>query len=118
MYLVQRKSKYGNKSTVFDGRVYHSKFEAGVAKDLELAKHAVQAKERVVKVTPQYRIKLKVNGHHICDYLMDFFVEYADGHQEFIEVKGFETMLWRYKWKLLEAIAPIEYPGIDLRIIK
>jgi len=40
---------------------------------------------------------LTVNGHFIANYYMDFQVWYADGHVEFIEVKGMEMDLWKMK---------------------
>lgn len=118
MYITRKGPKYGNITSEFNGRIYHSKKEAGYAKILETLKKASRKEERVVHIVPQYKIDLKVNGKHICNYYMDFYVEYADGGKKFIEVKGFQTDIWRLKWKILEAIQPIEYPDIELEIIK
>jgi hypothetical protein len=32
----------------------------------------------------QIRLKLMVNGQHICDYVCDFAVKYADGRRELV----------------------------------
>jgi len=125
-----RQNKFKNKKTVFGGRQYHSKLESSVAADLELARHAVEPRERVVDVVPQFPIDLYLNGNvitdvatpnvtvKICRYYMDFKVTYADGHVELIEAKGFATDLWRLKWKLTEGLYMTKYPDVELRIIK
>ena len=118
MFMVRRGSKYNNVSREYNGRIYHSKKEAAFAQQLDTLKNATYSEDRVVKVVPQFKIDIKVNGQHICNYYVDFYIEYADGKKKFVEVKGFETEVWRLKWKILEAIQPIEYPDIDLEVIK
>ena len=118
MYLVRKGNKYGATTNEYNGRTYHSKKEAAFAKQLDILKKAVYAEDRITKVVPQYKIDLKVNDKHIANYYVDFYVEYANGKKKFIEVKGFVTEVWRLKWKILEAIQLIEYPDIDLEIIK
>lgn len=113
-----RPNKFRNKRTTFGGRQYASKLESSVAADLELAKKATRKEERVVEVRPQYRVDLKVNGRHICNYYVDFYVKFADKHEELWEAKGFQTEVWRLKWKLLEAIWGKEHPEVILRIIR
>ncbi len=108
------KNKYNAKKTVFGGRKYDSKFEAKVAADLEWRKKAGELKE----IIPQFKIPLAVNGHHIANYYMDFKVIHKDGQVEFIEVKGFETPVWRMKWRILEAIKDEIEPGVELTLIK
>ena len=49
----------------------------------------------VTEIIPQYKIDIRVNGKHICNYYMDFKVIKSDGTIEFHEVKGFETDVWR-----------------------
>ena len=58
----------------------------------------------VEKYERQYKIDLIVNNISVGKYYIDFKVYYKDGHVEYHEVKGFETDLWRIKWKLAKAI--------------
>lgn len=105
MYTQRGANKYGAKKKEFQGRSYMSKGEAGYAQQLELRRKAHEIKE----ITPQYRIRLDVNGYHICNYIVDFRVVMADGSVEFHEFKGYATNLWRLKWKLTEALYGKEY---------
>lgn len=98
MYL-QKWQKYNAKSTEYDGKVYHSKFEAGYAAELDLR---VKAKD-IKKWERQIRLDLKVNGMHIANYYIDFIVYHNDGSREFVETKGLSLGEWRIKWKVLEA---------------
>ena len=107
------RAKYGNKSAEYDGKMYHSKFESKVAQDLDLRKAAGELTE----IQRQVKISLDVNGFHICNYYIDFVVTRQDGIKEYIEVKGFPTELWKFKWKLLEALYR-DKPGIEMIVIK
>ena len=88
-----------------------SKKEAGYAQELDLRKKAGEIKE----IDPQFRLRLDVNGFHICDYLVDFRVVMADGSEELHEVKGWETMLWQYKWRLTEALYGDKYKLVVIK---
>ena len=44
------------------------------------------------------------NGYHIANYYIDFVIQENDGTETWKEVKGFETDVWRMKWKLTEAL--------------
>lgn len=115
MYRVIRQSfsKFGNVRKVFKGRSYHSKKEARYAQELELRRiaHDIKAWK------PQVRIRLDANGQHICDYYIDFEVEHNDGLIEYVEVKGFETEVWRLKWKIFESIYG-RNPNYKLTIVR
>lgn len=104
MYRVQQKSanKYNSTSHEYNGRVYHSKAEAGWAQNYDLMLKSGELTE----VIPQYKIPLDVNGKHICNYIIDFKLTHADGEEEYAEIKGFDTDTWRLKFKLLEALHP------------
>jgi len=80
--------------------MYHSKKEAGYARELDLLYRAGEIKDW----EGQYKLPLDVNGYHICNYIVDFKVINKDGSIELHEVKGFETEIWRLKWKLTEAL--------------
>jgi len=95
-----KRSKYGNKKARYSGRLYDSKFEAKYA---EILDWRIRAGE-VTEVVPQYKLELCVMGVHICNYIVDFKVTLADGTVEYHEVKGFETDLWKIKWRLAQVI--------------
>lgn len=105
MFYQRSGSKYGNQTREYNGRTYDSKLEARYAQDLDLLKKAKQIKDW----EGQYRIKLDVNGYHICNYIVDFKVTMPDGSIELHEVKGFRTSTWELKWKLTEALFGKEY---------
>lgn len=111
---VKKQSKYGNVSVIFQGKQYASKFEAKYAHDLEIRRKA----KEIDRWERQVKISLDVNGKHICNYYIDFVVYYPDGRKEFVEVKGFETEVWRLKWRLFEAIMETDEPNSTLTIIK
>lgn len=107
-------SKYGAKSTQYEGITYHSKMEAAYAQELDLRLYAKDIKswER------QIPIELKVNGFKICTYYVDFLIHHNNGDKELIEVKGFETEVWRLKRKLLEAVYLVENPEYSYTVVK
>ena len=130
MFYQKRGNKYGAKSSIYNNRSYHSKKEAGVARDLDLARNAVEEKDRVVDIIPQFSIHFWITKdgvltddpeegvYKIAQYRPDFKITYAEGHQEILEEKGFWTTDALFKWRLTEALYSIKYPGIVLTIIK
>jgi hypothetical protein len=78
----------------------------------------VRGADRVVHWKPQVRIPIVVNGVKICDYVADFLVSYANGTEELVEVKGFETPEWKLKKRLLDATYLAERPAIKFTIVK
>ena len=113
MWYQKRHNKYGAISTEYNGMIYHSKFEASYARELDLR---LKTKE-IEKWERQKKISLDVNGYHICNYYIDFIVYHHDKTIEYVEVKGFETWLWRIKWKLFEALYS-DKPNIILTVVK
>jgi hypothetical protein len=97
-------TKYKNTKQTYDGYSYMSKLESAYAQQLDLR---VKAKD-IKGWRRQEKIRLDVNGKHICNYYMDFVIEHNDNSEEFVEVKGFETEAWRLKWKLFCALYPDE----------
>ena len=77
-----------------------SKFEAGVAQQLELRKKA----KDIVDYQEQVKIPLIVNGFLVCNYYIDFVIQHVGGEVEYLEAKGFSTPTWKLKWKLFEAL--------------
>lgn len=95
MFYTSRQSKYG----AVKQNGYDSKKESAYAQELELRKRAKDIKD--------YKGQVKIelfgeNGTRVCNYFVDFEVTHNDGSTEYVEVKGFETAIWRLKWRLFE----------------
>lgn len=86
----------------YNGRVYHSKAEARKAAALDVL---VRAK-KISGWKAQGTIVLAVNGKTICLMRPDFVVNHNDGRQQWLEVKGHETEVYKLKRKLLAALFP------------
>ena len=95
-----RYNKYNAKKSSYGGRSYHSGLERAYAEKLDWQKKACEIKSW----TPQFKLSLDVNGVHIANYFIDFAVNLIDGRIEMHEVKGYETDLWRMKWRHAKAI--------------
>jgi len=95
-----QRNKYNSKKTMYNGRSYDSALEASYAKELDWRKKAKEIKE----IVPQFKLELYVSDKLICNYYVDFKVVLCDGVIEYHEVKGFETDVWRIKWKLAHAL--------------
>ena len=107
-------SKYGNIKQEYNGRRYDSKLEAARAQELDLLKKAGE----IVEIIPQYKIELRANGHLICNYYVDFYIEYKDGSIVLEEIKGYETDVFRFKRRLLEALYLPEHPEMEYIVLK
>ena len=100
-----RKNKYNAKTSLYNGRSYHSRKEASYAETLDWLKKSGEIKDW----KPQKKIEIYVNGKHICNHYVDFEVYYYDGRIEWHEVKGFATNEWVLKRRLVEAIFDTKY---------
>ncbi len=98
-YIQRSGNKYHAKSTIYNDVVYHSKFEAAYAESLDVLQKAGDIKSW----NRQVKLDLQVNGKHITNYYIDFIVHHNDGTREFVECKGFETDVWRMKWRIFES---------------
>lgn len=115
MWRQRRGNKYHAVSVMYNGRQYHSKKEAAYAAELDLRLKAGD----INAWFPQYKVELIVNKYHICDYYVDFQVFHKNGQVELVEVKGFETEVWRLKRKLLEATVIAKAKGkIEYTVVK
>lgn len=110
----QNRNKYKAVRQTFKGRSYHSKKEAQYAAELEWRLKAGE----IVEYIPQYPLRLYVNEKKICNYFIDFKVIYPDDTVELVEVKGFETDVWRLKWKLTQALLDEIEPNATLVLVK
>lgn len=115
-YWQKSGNKYHSKSTQVEGITYHSKLEAGYADELRIR---LMAKD-IAGWERQVKIDLTVNGYHITNYYIDFVITNNDGSKEWVEVKGFETEVWKIKWRLLEALFDTmkENPDDKLTVVK
>ena len=95
-------NKYNNKKSSYGGRMYDSIKEAAYAEEMDWLKKAGE----ITEIIPQFKIDIRVNDVHVCNYYIDFKITYANERVEYHEVKGFETDVWRLKWKLCKAIFP------------
>src|SRR5437870_2623070 len=110
MHYVRHANKYGAQRKEFNGRLYDSKAEAGIAQEVELLRRSGE----VVKVEPQRTFNLYgKNGGRVCTHRPDFLLTFKDGHREVWECKGFATDVWRIKLKLFED----NYPEIVYYVI-
>lgn len=108
-------NKYGAKRTVAnDGIKRDSKYEASVADELLMRKNTGD----ILDYDSQVKIDLKVNGQHVCNYYIDYVVTHKDGTIELLEAKGFETDLWKFKWRILEITHNEIYPNSILTVVK
>lgn len=101
--MYQTFNKYHNKRTDYNGRMYDSKKEANHAAQLDMQRLASDPAQKVLKVVPQYRMNLLVNGKKVGAYVADFLVSFADGHKEIQDVKGVKTPIYKLKKKMVEA---------------
>ena len=99
-WYLQKGNKDHAKRHEYNGYTYHSKMEAAYAAELDLR---LRAKD-IIGWRRQVPLELCLNGKKICTYRIDFIVEYADGTEDWVEIKGLETPEWKLKWKMTEAI--------------
>lgn len=100
--MPKKENKYHAKGRNYNGRWYDSNKEAAYAENLDWRVKAGEVKE----VIPQFKIELRINDKLICNYYIDFKLIMTDGSEEYHEVKGFETELWKFKWRMTEALHP------------
>ncbi len=110
MKWLNQKNKYSAKKTTYNGRLYDSKLEASVARDIDIL-----IKAKVIRnVVPQVDFILYgKGGTKICVHKVDFMVEYTDGKVAVIEAKGVATALFRLKHKLFLD----NHPDIDYILV-
>lgn len=98
-FFNNSKNKYGNNTSVYNGRTYDSIKEANYAKELDWRKKAGEIKE----IIPQFKLPLSAHGVHICNYFVDFKVILKDGSTEYHEVKGLIIQPFPIKFKMAKA---------------
>ena len=87
-----KRSKYGNRRTLYEGVMFDSQKEASRAVELDMLKRAGE----VICWTPHVVFPLSKG----VSYEADFVIVYADLHVEVEDVKGVRTKEYRIKKKL------------------
>ncbi len=111
--VIKQKNKYSAIKKEYKGGLYMSRKEARYAQELDLLLHA----HKIKSWRRQVKIPLDNNGYPICNYYIDFEITHNDDLVEFVEVKGFETEVWKLKWKIFESIYG-RNPNYKLTIVK
>ncbi|MFZ2809414.1 MAG: DUF1064 domain-containing protein [Desulfosalsimonadaceae bacterium] len=92
-------SKYHNVLTECDGIRFQSKKEAKYYRELLCRVHAGEVRYFLRQVP----MALRGGAKYVCD-----FVEFwTDGSVHYVEIKGFETAIWKLKKKIVEDQYPI-----------
>lgn len=119
MYTQRYGNKYGAKKTEYQGRKYDSKYEAGIAQELDLRLKAGE----FVEVTPQYKLEMwcyRENGLPAfkVSHKVDFRAEKPDGSFLLVEAKGVETTDYKWRRKFLENIWLPDHPEYEYEVVK
>lgn len=111
-------NKYRNKKIIIDGIKFDSIREGAVYVDLKKQLKMGQIKELELQVpfTLQEKFKDEYGACRAITYKADFVVTHNDGLKEIIDVKGYETVEFKLKWKMLRKL---QYgKGTKLTIMK
>ncbi len=102
-------NKFRNEPKTVDGIRFASKLEANRYLQLKMMK----AGGLITDFVTQKTYYLEVNGMHICRYIADFEINWADGRVTVEDTKGVETPEFKLKKKLMLAIH-----GIEIELVK
>ena len=121
MTYAQRYTKYRAKRTEYQGEVYDSKLEAGVAMQLDMRLKAGE----IVAVERQFQvvcIPYTKDGRPMptlaVRHKIDFRITHHDGSYELIEAKGLELGDYKFRRKWLEAFWLPEHPDHTYTVVK
>lgn len=99
--MWQRRNKFNvspKENRTCDGITFDSKKEMAYYQELLLRKKA----KDITDFTMQTPFVFTLGGKKMFTYFADFVVNYKNGDQEIIDVKGFLTPLFRLKRKIIE----------------
>ena len=121
MVNTQRYTKYRAKRTEFNGEVYDSRLEAGVAYQLDMRLRAgeIAAVERQYQVVciPYTRDGRAVPALSVR-HKVDFRIKHLDDTYELVEAKGLELSDYKTRRKWLEAFWLPDHPDHTYTVIK
>lgn len=101
----KRRSKYGNKRVVINGRKFDSLKEASRGQELELLERTGHIRDLQFQVS----LPCVVDGVKVCSYVADFVYVDARTNKRVVEdAKGMKTPIYRIKKKLVFALMGIE----------
>lgn len=101
------------KKQVINGIKYDSKFEAGYGQELELRKKAKDIKD----FETHKKMFLTVDDVLIANYYIDFVIYHNDGTTEYVETKGYQTEVWKIKWKIFNALFGRD-PNVKITLVQ
>lgn len=118
-YIERRVNKYGAIKTEYDGHKYDSKFEASVARDLDIRLRAGEIKDW----SRQYKVEMWAYNCHgqramKVSHKVDFRVHENDGSFTLLEAKGVETADYKMRRNWLEAFWLPENPDHVYMVVK
>jgi hypothetical protein len=106
-----KKSKYNSKKTEVDGIIFDSKRESEFYRKLLMLKKIGEVMEIELQPRLDYLITYSANGNtyeKTAFYRGDFKVTFADGRWEIWDAKGFRTLEFRRKKKIIEKLYGIQ----------
>ncbi|WP_214630006.1 DUF1064 domain-containing protein [Paenibacillus agaridevorans] len=97
-------SKYGSRKTTIDGVTFHSAAEARYYQQLKLRKLAGDITDFELQPVFVLLEPFRKNGKKYAGikYKADFRIKHLNGSVEIVDVKGFETTVYRMKKMLFE----------------
>lgn len=102
-----RGSKFGNiPNRCSAGIMHQSKLEARRCTELHLMQQGGLISD--LEAHPQPRLRLDVNGEHICSYLPDFRYITDTGETVLEDTKGIRTEVYKLKARLVKALYGLE----------
>ena len=111
-----KKSKYKNEKTIVDGIQFDSIKEAEYYCKLKILKKAGEIKDFGLQPRFELQPAFEKNGvkYQPITYVADFVIVNNDGTTDVVDVKGFETQVFKIKKKLFE----YKYPELSLKVVK
>ncbi len=111
-----KKSKYKNEKTIVDGIQFDSIKEAEYYCKLKILKKAGEIKDFGLQPRFELQPAFEKNGvkYQPITYVADFVIVNNDGTTDVVDVKGFETQVFKIKRKLFE----YKYPDLNLKVVK
>lgn len=111
-----KKSKYKNEKTIVDGIQFDSIKEAEYYCKLKILKKAGEIKDFGLQPRFELQPAFEKNGvkYHPITYVADFVIVNNDGTTDVVDVKGYETQVFKIKRKLFE----YKYPDLNLKVVK
>lgn len=119
VYTVRHVNKYGAIKTEYGGYKYDSKFEASVARDLDIRLRAGEIKEW----ERQFKLEMWAYDCHgkramKTSHKVDFRVHELDGSFTLLEAKGVETADYKMRRNWMEAFWLPENPDHVYSVVK